>query len=101
MSDSHDLNLVIPRQFRESLNKWGLDCADEISKLFHLNNQRIALWDPNLSLTWQSTQFKEKHDALGKALNEMKSRCDALLEADKIARAKKRKNTRCSCACKT
>ena len=73
------------------LNKWGLDCADEISKLFHLNNQRIALWDPNLSLTWQSTQFKEKHDALGKALNEMKSRCDALLEADKIARAKKEK----------
>ena len=26
------------------LAKWGLDWADEISKLFHLNNQRIELW---------------------------------------------------------
>lgn len=75
------------------LNKWGLDWADEISTLFHLNNQRIALWDPSLPLTWQSPLFKERHDVLGMALNEMKSRCDALLEADKAAVAKKEKTS--------
>lgn len=75
------------------LNKWGLDWADEISKLFHLNNQRIASWDPSLPLAWQSPLFKERHDALGTALNEMKSRCDAFLEADKTAVAKKEKKS--------
>ena len=75
------------------LNKWGLDWADAISKLFHLNNQRISSWDPSLPLTWQSPLFKERHDALGTALNEMKSHCDALLEADKTAIAKKEKTS--------
>jgi transposase len=73
------------------LNKWGLNWAEDISKLFHLNNQRIALWDPSLPLIWQSPLFKERHDALGTALNEMKLRCDALLEANKTAVAKKEK----------
>lgn len=77
----------------DDFNQWGLDWAEEISKLFHLNNQRIALWDPSLPLIWQSPQFKEKHDALSTALNEMKSRCDALLKADKTARAKKEKTS--------
>jgi transposase len=75
------------------LNQWGLDWADEISQLFHLNNQRIASWDSSLPLTWQSSLFKERHDALGTALNKMKSRCDALLEADNTARAKKEKTS--------
>ena len=50
------------------------------------------LWDPRLPLTWQSSLFKERHDILGMALNEMKSRCDALLEADKMAKKKKKKH---------
>ena len=75
------------------LNKWGLNWTEDISKLFHLNNQRIALWDPSLPLIWQSPLFKERHDALGTALNEMKSHCDTLLEADKNAIAKKEKTS--------
>jgi len=73
-------------------NQWGLDWAEEISKLFHLNKQRTALWEANQPLAWQSPSFKERHDALGKALNEMKSRCDTLLLADKTAKAKKEKS---------
>lgn len=73
------------------LNKWGLDWADDISRLFHLNNQRIELWDANLPLTWQSPMFKEKHDALGTALNDMKSRCDTLIAGDIAAKKAKEK----------
>lgn len=76
------------------LAKWGLDWADEISKLFHLNNQRIELWDSKLPLTWQSPLFKAKHAALGIALNEMKSRCDALIAADDAAICAKEKSGR-------
>jgi len=73
------------------LKNWGLDWADEISTLFHLNNQRIELWDPKLPLTWQSPLFKEKHDALDIALNDMKSHCDALIAADNVAKKAKEK----------
>ena len=73
------------------LKNWGLDWVDEISKLYHLNNQRVEIWDPKLLLTWQSPLFKERHDALGIALNEMKSRCDALIVADDVAKEAKQK----------
>jgi len=68
-----------------ALKDWGLDWAAEISKLFHLNNQRIALWDPSLSLIQQSLMFQDSHNALGAALTDMKARCDTLLHEDKIA----------------
>lgn len=70
------------------LSKWGLDWANEISKLFHLNNQRIDVWDPDLPLTWQSPLFQERHEALGIALNEMKSRALALIQEDDQAMKK-------------
>ncbi len=73
------------------LKQWGLDWADEISTLYHLNNQRMECWDSKLPLTWQSPLFKEKHDALGIALNEMKSRCDTLIAADAVAKKAKEK----------
>lgn len=67
---------------RPDLSEWGLDWVNEISKLFHLNNQRIETWDPGLPLTQQSPLFQERHDALGIALNRMKSRALALIEED-------------------
>ena len=73
------------------LKNWGLDWVDEISKLYHLNNQRLETWDPKLPLIWQSPLFKEKHAALGIALNEMKSRCDALILSDDVAKKTKEK----------
>jgi transposase len=73
------------------LKNWGLDWADEISKLFHLNNQRVECWDSKLPLIWQSPLFKERHDALGIALNEMKSRSEALIVADDVAKKAKEK----------
>ena len=71
---------------RPDLKKWSLDWADEISTLFHLNHQRMTLWDPSLPLTQQSPLFQERHEALGMALREMKSRCDALIAADDAAK---------------
>lgn len=68
------------------LKEWGLDWAAVISTLFHLNNHRIALWDPSLPLTQQSSLFQAAHDALGIALHTMKSRCDGLIEADNTAK---------------
>lgn len=76
------------------LKNWGLDWVDEISKLYHLNNQRVECWDPKLPLNWQSPLFKERHDALGIALNEMKSRSEALIVADDVAKCGKEKTGR-------
>jgi transposase len=70
------------------LKEWGLDWADEISTLFYLNKQRIEVWDSKLPLTWQSELFKERHEALGVALNEMKSRALALIAEDEVVREK-------------
>jgi transposase len=68
------------------LESWGLDWAEEISTLFHLNNKRVALWESGLPLSQQSTLFQESHHALGCALIDMKKRCDTLLYEDKLAR---------------
>ena len=74
------------------LKAWGLDWVDKIGRLFHLNKLRVELFDPTLPLAWQSASFKESHNALGIALNEMKSDCNALLLADKVAKEKKEKS---------
>ena len=51
----------------------------------------MECWDPKLQLTWQSPLFKERHEAFGLALNEMKSRCDAYIAADDVAKKNKEK----------
>ena len=73
------------------MKEWGWDWVDAISKLFHLNNERVALWDPKLSLTQQSTLFQESHKTLGSALEDMKKRCDTLLLEDKMDQEKKKR----------
>ena len=75
------------------LNSWGLDWVDKIGTLFHLNKLRVDLWNPTLPLAWQSVPFQESHKVLGIALTEMKSDCDALLLADKIAEENKEKSS--------
>src|SRR5262249_30257382 len=82
--------LDLARRYPE-LKEWGLDWACEISKLFHLNNQRIMLWDPNLPITQQSPLFQESHNKLGLALQDMRAHCDAQLHEDKIVQEKNRK----------
>lgn len=73
------------------LNTWGLDWAEKMSELFHLNKLRVESYEPALSVGEQGMVFHEHHQVLGFALNTMKSRCDTLLELDKIARDKKEK----------
>lgn len=72
------------------LKDWGLDWVDAISKLFHLNNERVALWDPKLSLTQQSILFQESHKTLGSALQDMKKRYDTLLHEDDQEKKKRK-----------
>jgi transposase len=74
------------------LKEWGLDWAEEISTLFHLNNQRVAYWDPSLPLGEQSPPFQESHKRLGEALRAMKTLMNAKLLEDKMAQEKKRKS---------
>ena len=74
----------------DDFKEWGLDWVDAISKLFHLNNERVALWDPKLSLTEQSTLFQESHKMLGSALENMKTRYETLLHKDDEERKKRK-----------
>ena len=74
----------------DDFKEWGLDWVDAISKLFHLNNERVALWDPKLSLTQQSILFQESHKTLGSALEDMKTRCETLLQEDDQAKKKRK-----------
>jgi transposase len=73
------------------LKDWGLDWVEEIDKLYHLNKERLQVWDKALPLTEQSSLFQEKHAQLGMALNNMRERCEKLLAADEMAKGNKEK----------
>lgn len=80
------LNLV---RGHPTLIRWGLDWVNDIGTLYHLNNERLKVWDPLLPLTQQSVLFQERHQALGIALDNMKTRLKTLLQANKVAESKK------------
>jgi transposase len=73
------------------LSGWGLDWVNDIGTLFHLNKERLAVWDKTLPLIEQAPLFQEKHATLGAALSNMNARCEKLLAVDKIAQGKKEK----------
>ena len=68
-----------------TLKDWGLDWVDEIGTLYHLNQQRLELWQETFPLGKQSFQFHQKHALLKKYLKQMKDRCDRLLLEDQAA----------------
>ena len=68
-----------------TLKDWGLDWVEEIGTLYHLNQQRLELWQETFPLGKQSFQFHQKHALLKKHLKQMKERCGTLLEEDQAA----------------
>lgn len=67
------------------LKGWGLAWVEEIGTLYHLNKERLERWELNVPLAEQSSDFQVRHKALDERLIQMKSRCDAILQADSIA----------------
>ncbi|MCP5073438.1 MAG: IS66 family transposase [Rhodobacteraceae bacterium] len=72
------------------LEGWMLEWVSAIGDLYAINKQRVSAWDPALPLEDQSPTFLEHHTRLQTALQEMKDRCDTLLQEDERARAEKR-----------
>lgn len=40
--------------------KWMLAWVEKIGELYHINNQRVALWDDNIALHLQSAEFSQQ-----------------------------------------
>jgi transposase len=53
---------------KSELEQWALEWRERIGNLYHLNAQRLEVWQPNLSLTQQSAAFQDRHQALAEAL---------------------------------
>lgn len=68
------------------LKDWGLKWLAVINNIFHINNERLSVWDSKLSLSAQSVAFKEQQKILRSALVKMKRDVDSLLAADKKAK---------------
>lgn len=47
-----------------TLEKWALSWVEKIGKLYHINNQRLKLFDQQLPIQWQDASFKEQHEKL-------------------------------------
>jgi transposase len=76
--------LDLARNFPK-LEAWGLEWVDAIGKLYYLNQQRLEHWEAELSIEKQSIQFQSQNDLLQKQLQQIKERCDNLIELDKKA----------------
>ncbi len=72
------------------LESWMLEWVRVIGELYDINAQRVSNWDPARSLKDQSPTFLEHHSRLQTGLQEMKDRCDTLLQDDEVARTEKR-----------
>jgi transposase len=78
--DFLDLALKFP-----ALEKWALAWVDEIATLYHLNHQRLALWNGNLPLTQQSVLFDHAQKLLTDQMQMMNDRSMQLVLADQSA----------------
>jgi len=72
--------LQVARGFPE-LKAWGLDWVEAIGRLYHLNQQRLDVWQPDIPLAQQSPVFQQAHTSLQSHLAQMKGQCDAGLQA--------------------
>jgi transposase len=76
--DFLDLALKFP-----ALENWALAWVEEIATSYHLNYQRLALWDENFPLTQQSVLFGHAQKLLTDQMQLMNDRCTQLLLASK------------------
>ena len=62
-----------------ALNDWMLDWAEHIGTLYHLNKQRLAVWDESCLLEEQAPAFKARQQVLEQAVQQMATQRDQLL----------------------
>lgn len=65
--------------------EWSLAWVAEIGLLYHLNNQRLVLWDKNKPLAQQSPEFQQEQARLEQQAAAMQTRRMSLLQADQTA----------------
>lgn len=78
-----------------ALEPWALDFKARIGMLYHLNQQRLAHWDPDRPLVQQCAAFEHAQAALQAALADLHAEAERLLAQDdtdatlpKVARAR-------------
>ncbi len=78
-----------------ALEPWALDFKARIGMLYHLNQQRLAHWDPDRPLAQQCAAFEHAQAALQAALADLHAEAERLLAQDdtdatlpKVARAR-------------
>ncbi len=76
--------LDLARGFPE-LKGWALDWVAAIGRGYCLNRKRLEQWDCKGPLPSQGLGFQEAHASLQEHLQQMKARCNALLQADQPA----------------
>jgi transposase len=65
------------------LAEWMHAWVGDVGKLYHLNAQRLEVWDKSLPLTQQSPAFQARHLVLDEALTALSTKRDlALSESD-------------------
>lgn len=65
-----------------ALEDWALQWKARIATLYHLNQQRLAHWDPERPVAEQGGGFQQPHAALQAALADMRSEAERLLAQD-------------------
>lgn len=73
-----------------ALEAWMLTWVEAIGHLYHLNAQRLEVWDERLSLADQSPAFTKRHQALQERLEQMRERRDELLGQTTLHSAQKK-----------
>jgi len=61
------------------LTEWMHTWVEAIGELYHLNAQRLAVWDETLPLSEQSSSFQTRHQALTDSLEVMSTKRDLAL----------------------
>jgi len=72
------------------LDAWALDWVERIGELYHINNQRIEVWDEIKPLDQQSPVFLQLHAALREQLERMQAHYQQELKEPKLHTIKKK-----------
>ena len=86
----------VRRDFLDAAKAWPLlavrmhSWVESIGELYHLNDQRLAVWDKNLPLAEQSLLFQVRHQALADGLAAMSTKRDPALADPDLHSAQKK-----------
>jgi transposase len=75
---------------RPEWGAWMLAWVEAIGELYHLNDQRLDVWEADLPLAEQSPTFQRRHQALANRLADMAAERDRCLEDATLHSAQKK-----------